>query len=114
MPQAPRAFRRSLKSVRSTIRSALPFRESRLRDGLSYFSFLLLVVFGTLANATGGPPTRFVDPANDRDAAATLFPDDPFLARPRASARINLHPARTELNGGLGRSRRAAQQHQRD
>src|SRR3954447_11333264 len=106
MPQAPRAFRRSLKSVRSTIRSALPFREGRLRDGLSYSSFSLLIVFVTLANATGGPPTRFVDPANDRDAAATtLFPDDLFLTRPRASARIDLHPARTELNGGLGRSR---------
>src|SRR4051794_30074805 len=72
---------------------------------------LLFVIFVTLANATGDPPARFIGPTNDRDAAATLLADDLLL---RTSARVNLHPARADLNGGLSKTRRAAQQPQRD
>src|SRR4051794_14435518 len=72
---------------------------------------LLLVIFVTLANATGDPPTRFVDPTNDRDAATPLLADDPLLT---SSPRINFHAPRANLDGGLSKDRCAGQQSQRD
>src|SRR5215212_450549 len=72
---------------------------------------LLFVIFVTLANATGDPLARFIGPTNDRDAAATLLADDLLL---RASARVNLHPTRADLNGGLSKGCCAGQQPQRD
>src|SRR4051812_45224701 len=50
----------------------------------------------------GDPPTRFIGPANDRDAAAPLLADDPLLTR---STRINFHSTWADLNGGLSKGR---------
>jgi len=72
---------------------------------------LFLIIFVTLANATGDPPTRFIGPANDRDAAAPLLADDPLLTTP---TRINFHSTWADLNGGLTKGRCAGQQPQRD
>src|SRR3954464_15150918 len=63
---------------------------------------LLLIIFVTLANATGDPPPRFIGPANDRDAAAPLLADDPLLT---SSARINFQSTWADLNGELSKGR---------
>src|SRR4051812_7828659 len=84
-----------------------PLPRSRMTQPASLF----LIIFVTLANATGDPPPRFIGPANDRDAATPLLADDPLLTR---STRINFHAAWADLNGGLSKGRCAGQQSQRD
>src|SRR5215212_9678287 len=75
---------------------------------------LLFVIFVTLANATGDPPTHFIGPTNDRNTAATLLVDDLLL---RTFGRINLdltRLTRADLDGGLGKDGCAGQQPQWD
>src|SRR5829696_744098 len=103
-----------MRQLSSAFRDGALFVSGPRRSGITERAFLLLVVLITLADAPGGSSAILVHPPDDRDPAGTFIPHDPLLTRPRSSARINLHPARTELNGGLGKSRRAAQQHQRD
>ena len=59
---------------------------------------LLLIFVITLADATGRPPTRFIEPSDDGDPAATFLPDDPLFPKLRARARVVLNPTWTNLN----------------
>src|SRR3954452_2748768 len=97
----------ALSMIERTSCAQPPLPRSRRTQPASLF----LIIFVTLANATGDPPIHFIGPANDRDAAAPLLADDPLLT---SSTRINFHAPWADLNGGLTKGRCAGQQPQRD